>query len=111
MPACLAVENSPQRLTTQAATETLLGHTRPQWKQHITARPPTGQAGKICGMSGWALALARLIRFQLHRFPRQHGLRYHGFLGHLDFDGPQLLLGALGSLAYLGDTGLDDGLR
>ena len=44
-------------------------------------------------MGGWALALARLPRLQLRRRPPLR-LPWHGFLGHLDFDGPQLLLPA-----------------
>jgi hypothetical protein len=87
-PARLAVENSPQSSTAQAATETLLWHTRPQRKQHIAAGPPTGNPGKILRIGGWALALARRFRLQLHYF-RRLCLCRHGFLGHLDFDGPQ----------------------
>ena len=93
MPTRLAVENSPQRSTAQAATESLLWHTRPQRKQNIAAGPPTGNPGKILRIGGWALALARRLRLQLHPF-RRRCLCCHVFLGHLDLDGPQLFFPA-----------------
>ena len=96
-PTRLAVENSPQSSTAQAATETLLRHTWPQRKQNIAAGPPAGHPGKILRIGGWALALARRLRLQLRHFRRLR-LCCHGFLGYVGFDGQQLFFPAGRSL-------------
>ena len=67
-PARLPVQDTTQRLTALARTETLLGYARSNRYEHIAARPLAGPTDKILWNRGWALALARLGRLQLRRF-------------------------------------------
>jgi hypothetical protein len=89
-PARLPVQDTTQRLTALARTETLLWYARPNWEEHIAARPLAGPARKIFQIGSGALALARLARFQL-REGRCHRRR---FLRHLGFNVAQHLLPA-----------------
>jgi hypothetical protein len=66
-PTRLAIQHATQRLTAAARTEPLLRHARTHREHDIAARPLTGSPHKIFLMTGWALALARLGRFQLRR--------------------------------------------
>jgi hypothetical protein len=70
---------------------------RSQRKQNIAAGPPTGSPGKIFRFRSWALALAQLASFQLRCLLRED-LRCHGFLTHLNFDGPKPLFPTGGPL-------------
>ena len=91
-PACLAVEHATQSLTALARTEPLLRHAWSNREEHIAARPLARLPGKIFRIRGWALALARLRRFQLRGLL---GLGGHGrFPRHLLFDAAQRLFPA-----------------
>jgi len=66
-PACLAIQDTPQRLTAPARTEPLLRHVWPYREENVAARPLARLPDKICGNSGWALARAQAGRLQLRR--------------------------------------------
>lgn len=86
-PACLPIQDAPQRLTARARTEPLLRHSRSHGKENVAARPLARLPDKIFRNGGWALARARLYRLQLRSFTRAR--RPCHLSGHLLLDTAQ----------------------